>query len=88
MKNIIKIDDEYTIEATPNQCTLHYESAPFKKATKSGDKMVTTKDKWYYSNLKQALVKYVSIRGSEAENLLGVLKRLDELEKLVLNLSI
>jgi len=86
-KQIIKIDDNYTIEIDSICVYLRYEYVTDLINKKTG-KPIITKKHTYHPNIKEALKYYVNDSINYADGILDILKRLDEIEKKILNLQL
>lgn len=79
---MIKLDDCYTVSTERDSVILRYECVSDKISKKSGEFEIT-RDMWYYPNLKLALVKYLSESAADNTDVKQILKRIDEVEKLI-----
>ena len=74
----MKLDENYRLESDSNQWTLIYEKEG--AINPKTDKPIVSSDKWYFGNLKQALMRYTdqSVKPSETvEELLIQLIRVE-----------
>ena len=82
--NIMELDKNYRIESDTYNFTLIYESKSFDEKKR---KEVTSKDEWYYPDLKLALNKYVNQSLKPCQDALSILDKLNEIELLISNLN-
>lgn len=77
---VFQIDDKFRIEGSLNSFTLIYEEKYFDKDAK---KERTSRDQWYYSNLKNCLEAYIekSLIGSTSAK--EILSKLDEVKNIL-----
>lgn len=69
------LDKHYRLEKDPNCWILRYE----KKRTNGDGKIITSKDHWYFPNMKLALKKYVDHSLMPCETVKEVISKIDML---------
>lgn len=83
--NSIKLDDNWRIDNSSGSATLVFE--------KEGDinektgKLTISKDVFYYSTVKQALIGYTNRCLVYSENITEVLNKLESIENLIKNMK-
>lgn len=85
MSNTIVIDEDYRIEVDAMNTILKYEKVRYDD--KKG-KDVTSKDQWYYQNVRQALKKYCDLKIGESDSIEGVITKIEKLYTKVDSLKI
>ncbi len=76
----MKLDENYTINSNEFQWTLNYE---FKKWSDEKNKIITTKDQYYYPNLKSAIKGYIDKKLKKAETVEETILELNKLLQLL-----
>ena len=76
----MKLDENYTINSNEFQWTLNYE---FKKWSDEKNKIITTKDQYYYPNLKYAIKGYIDKKLKKAETVEETILELNKLLQLL-----
>ena len=74
----MKLDSNYTLEGEKYNWILSYESEP--KTAENGKKY-TSKDKWYYRSIEDAIVKYLDECFKPCESVKELLTKITELKE-------
>lgn len=82
----MKLDKDYSV-SNDGTCWILEKHEETKKISEKTSKRIISSDKWYYPSLKQALKKYIDMSLTKCDSVLGVLKRLDELEEQINNIK-
>ncbi|MFZ2486946.1 MAG: hypothetical protein WAZ19_02395 [Anaerolineae bacterium] len=77
----IGIDDKYYIDVYTDCITLRSEVVLDELNDKGNNKV--SKNFWYYSNIPAALKKYLQESAADNTDVKSILKRIDEVEKLI-----
>lgn len=80
--NKIILDDCYSLECSADCVTLKYSCVTEQFNEKTG-KMVTSSERWFFPNIKLALVKYLFESAADNTDVRQILKRIDDVEALV-----
>lgn len=84
---MIKIDDNYSLEADSNNWILRYEEE-IEKEIKGESKKVLSKDEWYHPSIKSALNKYLNQVTKPSENFFSLMESVEKAESTILKLKI
>ncbi len=79
---VIELDECYSIETTRDAVTLRFACITSKISEKTG-KPIITRDTWYFGSISQALKKYLQESAADNTDVKQILKRIDEVEKLI-----
>ena len=79
---VIELDECYSIEIVRDNVTLRYKCISGEINKKTG-KPIVSSDYWYYSNIQLALKKFLSESAADNTDVKQILKRIDDVEKLV-----
>lgn len=82
MSKVIKLDECYSISIEKDCVMLKYRCESDEVNEKTG-KFFIRKNHWYYSNIPQALKRFLEESLTECEDLKQMLVRIDEVEKLI-----
>ena len=76
----MKLDNNYSLEGEKYQWTLSYES---ETKTAENGKKYTSKGKWFYRSMEDALNRYVDEAAKPSKSVLEILKNLAELKQII-----
>ena len=79
------IDDNYEIIKDGDCIILRYESKVLSQLT---NKMITSKDTWYFPNVKLALKKYLNQKVDASDEISNILEAIEKVEEKIDNLKL
>ncbi len=82
MSKVIKLDECYSISTEKDCVMLKYRCETEEMNEKTG-KFIIRKNHWYYSNISQALKRFLEESLAECDDVKSMLVRIDEVDKLI-----